>query len=60
MFGIIDYETKWVVCRYHQHRGYEDYYVTDYGQIGYVVSKQENYISKTNWYAGTNVCKKIC
>ena len=55
MYGIIDYETKWVVCRCHQHRSYENHYVTDYEQFAYVISKQENYISLTKWH--TNVYK---
>lgn len=58
MYGIIDYETKWVICRYHQHRYNENAYMTDYKQSAYGISKQENYISKTNWYAGTNVYKE--
>lgn len=57
MYGIIDYETKWVVCNFHQHRDDENFYMTDYEQFGYVISKKENYISETNWYAGTNVYK---
>lgn len=52
MYGIIDYETKWVVCKCHQHRGNKDLYVADYKQFGYVVSKYEDYVSRTTWYAG--------
>lgn len=58
MYGIIDYKTKWVVCRYHHHRYNENAYMTDYEQSAYAISKFENYISKTNWYAGTVVYKE--
>lgn len=32
--------------------------MTDYDQSTYGISKKENYISKTNWYAGTVVYKE--
>lgn len=58
MYGIIDYKTKWVICRYHQHRYNGNAYMTDYEQFEYVISKYENYVSKINWYAGTVVYKE--
>ena len=57
MHGIINYDTKWVVCKLHHHRSNKDSYVTDYEQICYVISKSENYVSKTNWYAGVQIFK---
>lgn len=58
MYGIIDYDTKWVVCKLHQHRDIDEAYMTDYKQDCYVISKSGNYVSKTNWYAGVVVYKE--
>lgn len=57
MYGIIDYETKWVICRCHQHRSKENHYEVDCEQFAYVIGRKENYIAKTDWYAGTDVYK---
>lgn len=58
MYGIISYDTKFVVCKLHQHRDIDEAYMTDYKQDCYVFSKSENYVSKTNWYAGVVVYKE--
>lgn len=57
MYGIIDYNTKWVVCKLHHHRDIDEAYMTDYKQDCYVFSKSGNYVSKTNWYAGLQIFK---
>lgn len=57
MYGIIDYESRWVIGSLHQHRLADDYFVTDKPQVCYSVSKYDNYVSKNNF--GASAVKSI-
>lgn len=52
MYGIIDYESRYVVGELHHHKNFEDLLVVDRNSICYTISKFSFWINKTNFYTG--------
>lgn len=59
MYGIIDYDTKWVIGAIHQHRYKSECWVADKHQVLYHIFKCDSYVIKSNFYAGVSVRKSF-